>query len=166
MSVNREASHRMNMYLSQYLVDNLDILGEQLNVSNNALINTAIGKFLLDMKVIPEFNSKDVDEQKVLKETDYCKLIKQGRLDKGDHVSTIERIYVKEKDDFEIRFAYYKPNKKNNERLILRPLDLNEEDLFEVFCDAIDKEVFSPEFENKLRNKLTLKEENRKIGNR
>ncbi|MFE8061650.1 hypothetical protein [Priestia aryabhattai] len=161
MSVNRTETQRFNMYLSQQLVDGLDKLGEQINVSNNALINVAISDYLLQREVIENLSEENVKQHKILKETDYCQLVEQGRLEKEDHVSTVERIFVKEKGEYEIRFAYYKPNKKNNERLVLRPLDLNEDDLYKVLMDAIDKDVFTDNFLNKLKTYIEVSQKNK-----
>lgn len=142
------------MYLSQSLVDNLDVLSEQINVPKNSLINIAIAKLLLEMKVVDTLEETNAEERKVLKETDYCDLLKQGRLEKKDHVDTIERIHVKAKQQDEIRFAYYKYNKNGNERLILRPLDLSEDELFQLFISAIAEGVFTPSFRSKLKGIL------------
>ncbi|MFF2589510.1 hypothetical protein ACFVSS_16780 [Peribacillus butanolivorans] len=151
---NEEKTQRFNMYLNQSLVDGLDILGEQINVPKNSLINVAIAKFLLEMKVLDNLGEPNAAEKKVLKQTDYCNLLNQGRLQKKDHVSTIERIHVKATQEDEIRFAYYKYNKNDNERLILRPLDLTEDDLFQLFISAIAEDVFTPTFRSKLKSIL------------
>ncbi|KJL04451.1 hypothetical protein N178_12580 [Priestia aryabhattai B8W22] len=108
-------------------------------------------------------SEENVKQHKILKETDYCQLVEQGRLEKEDHVSTVERIFVKEKGEYEIRFAYYKPNKKNNERLVLRPLDLNEHDLYKVLMDAIDKDVFTDNFLNKLKTYIEVSQKNKAL---
>jgi hypothetical protein len=59
----------------------------------------------------------------------------------------IERIYVKENGQEEIRFSWWR-----EARLIPRPLDLPETELLELMRDAIDKGVFTPTFVNGLRN--------------
>lgn len=151
---NNDKSQRFNMYLNQSLVDGLDALSEQISVPKNSLINVAIAKLLLEFKVVEDLDASNVPAQQVLKQTDYCDLLAQGRLEKKDHVSTIERIFVNSKQHDEIRFAYYKPNKNNKERLILRPLDLTETELLQVFVDAIANNVFSADFKNKLKGML------------
>ncbi|MEM4994939.1 hypothetical protein WKH56_20455 [Priestia sp. SB1] len=90
-----------------------------------------------------------------IRETEYCGVMKQGTLDKGTHISKIERIYVKKKQEEEIRFCYYKPTENGGERFITRPLDLNEEEMFELLSTAIDNDVFSDEFKKKLKDKLS-----------
>ncbi|PEL14303.1 hypothetical protein [Bacillus sp. AFS017336] len=152
---NVDKTQRFNMYLSQTLVDGLDVLGDQINVPKNSLINVAIAKLLLDMKVVDNLDEANIEERKpVLKETEYCELLEQGRLVTKDQISTIEKIKVKSTGQNEIRFAYYKLNKNNNERLILRPLDLNETELLQLFIDAVNKEVFSSNFRNTLKGIL------------
>lgn len=61
---------------------------------------------------------------------------------------------MKAKQRDEIRFAYYKPTKNNNERLVLRPLDITETELLQVFVDAIANDVFSEDFKSKLKGIL------------
>ncbi|WP_051314924.1 hypothetical protein [Alteribacter aurantiacus] len=150
-----ENTQRFNMYLSQTLVDGLDVLSEQICVPKNSLINVAIAKLLLDMRVVDNLDEANVEARKpVLKETEYCELIEQGKLVNKDQISTIEKIKVKSTGEEEIRFAYYKLNKNNNERLILRPLDLSETELLQLFVDSINKGVFSSNFRNTLKGML------------
>ena len=54
---------------------------------------------------------------------------------------SIERIFVKEQQQEEIRFSWWK-----NGTMVIRPLDLPEAELLPLLCDAIRKGVFSPEF--------------------
>ena len=86
--------------------------------------------------------------------TEYREMISEGSIDKGTHISKIERIHIFEKQEDEIRFCYYRLNERGTECLVPRPLDLNEEELFELFSNAIDNDVFSEDFKKKLKNKL------------
>ena len=61
----------------------------------------------------------------------------------------IERIFVKETNEEEIRFSWWKDG-----RMMLRPLDLAEGDLLQLLGNAIRAEVFTPEFRSKLRELL------------
>lgn len=54
---------------------------------------------------------------------------------------SIERIFVKEHQQEEIRFSWWK-----NGKIVPRPLDLPEGELLPLMCDAIQKGVFSPAF--------------------
>ncbi|WP_052134410.1 hypothetical protein [Sphingomonas sp. 37zxx] len=54
---------------------------------------------------------------------------------------SIERIFVKEHEQEEIRFSWWK-----NGTLVIRPLDLPESELLPLMCDAIRKGVFTPSF--------------------
>jgi len=54
---------------------------------------------------------------------------------------TIERIFVKEFQRDEIRFSWWQ-----NGNLVIRPLDLPEEELLPLMCQAIRKGVFSAQF--------------------
>lgn len=141
---------RFNMYIDSDLDDGLTALTEVTKLSKNSLISLAVSKLLIEFNLIQP-NEETREKYDVIKRTDYCDLLKQGKLEIGDTVSTIERIYVNGTKQEEIRFAYYKFNKEGNERLILRPLDINENELLVLFANAISKGVFSQDFTQKLK---------------
>ncbi|OXB92612.1 ribbon-helix-helix domain-containing protein [Parageobacillus galactosidasius] len=145
-----EEKTRFNMYLAQDLDDALNDLSEKTKISKNSLIGLAVSKLLVEFGVI-DLNKETQEKSEVLKSTAYCDLLKQGRLELGEFICTIERIHVKASGEDEIRFAYYKRNKNDKERLILRPLDINENELLMLFADAVSKNVFTAEFLRKLK---------------
>ena len=53
----------------------------------------------------------------------------------------IERLYVKELQQDEIRFSWWKDGK-----MMMRPLDLREDELLPLLANAIEKGVFSEAF--------------------
>jgi hypothetical protein len=61
----------------------------------------------------------------------------------------IERILVKEYGQDEIRFSWWKDG-----RMMMRPLDLPEDDLLTLMRSGIQAEVFTPEFRKKLKELL------------
>ena len=83
---------------------------------------------------------------KVIKETKYCKVLKQAKLRDNNFVYGIEKIIVKELNQEEIRFVYFKDTIKMQEQLVARPLDLPEEDLIKLIKISIKKNVFSDQF--------------------
>ncbi|CAH1059867.1 hypothetical protein [Paenibacillus pseudetheri] len=141
---------RLNLSLSQDIDDALTNLADKTKMSKNSLINLALSKLLVEFGVI-DLHKETQEKTEVLKSTEYCDLLKQGRLELDLFICTIERINVKANGEDEIRFAYYKKNKNNNERLILRPLDINENELLMLFADAVNKNVFTPDFQRKLK---------------
>lgn len=66
-----------------------------------------------------------------------------------EHGQTIERIFVKEHGRDEIRFSWWKDG-----RMIMRPLDLPEEELLPLLEMAIRKGVFSSGFLKELHSVL------------
>ncbi|MFD1957801.1 MULTISPECIES: hypothetical protein [Paenibacillaceae] len=141
---------RLNLSLSQDIDDALTNLADKTKMSKNSLINLALSKLLVEFGVI-DLHKETQEKTEILKSTDYCDLLKQGRLELGEFICTIERITVKTSGEDEIRFAYYKKNKNDNERLILRPLDINENELLMLFADAVSKNVFTSDFQRKLK---------------
>ncbi|MGQ8630919.1 hypothetical protein ACUTJJ_05455 [Agrobacterium sp. DKPNP3] len=77
----------------------------------------------------------------MLRKTAYADEIATARDDIGQ---TIERIHVKEHGKDEIRFSWWVDGK-----MMVRPLDLPEEELLPLMREAIRKGVFSADF---LRN--------------
>jgi hypothetical protein len=58
----------------------------------------------------------------------------------------IERLHIKEHNQEEIRFSWWKDG-----NIVMRPLDLEEKDLLLLFEDAVQKNVFSQDFLLSLR---------------
>ena len=73
-----------------------------------------------------------------MRDTPYATEIRTARDASGQ---TIERIFVKDCKREEIRFSWW-----NNGTMVTRPLDLPEEELLPLMCEAIRKGVFSPAF--------------------
>jgi hypothetical protein len=86
----------------------------------------------------------------VIKSTKYCDLLCQGKVEVGDSVYAIEKIFVKEKGTEEIRFAYYKKDSSGNENVVPRPLDLEEEHLISLLKAGVKNGVLTKELLNKL----------------
>jgi hypothetical protein len=78
-------------------------------------------------------------------ETTYQKPIAHADIN-GDR---IERIFVKDRGQEEIRFSWWP-----NGRLAPRPLDLTEDELLALVQAAIAQKVFSPMFLSKLKASL------------
>lgn len=89
----------------------------------------------------------------IIKSTDYCNLLKQGKVEVGDSVYVIEEIYIKKKETKEIRFAYYKKDADGKENFVPRPLDLEEEHLISLLSEGIKAGVISKDLLIKALNK-------------
>ena len=58
------------------------------------------------------------NEEKVIKETKYCKIISQGKVGEGEYTYSIEKIYIKELKRDEVRFCVYKATRRSEERRV------------------------------------------------
>ena len=72
------------------------------------------------------------NEEKVIKETKYCKIISQGKVGVGEYTYSIEKIYIKELKRDEVRFCVYKVTRRGDEAYIPRSLDVTELELIEL----------------------------------
>lgn len=88
---------------------------------------------------------------KVIKETRYCKVLKQAKIRESNVAYGIEKIFVKDLNQEEIRFVYFKDTYRQEEQLVPRPLDLPEDDLIKLIELSIKQNVFSKEFVGKLK---------------
>ncbi|MFD0824340.1 hypothetical protein ACT8ZR_01545 [Neobacillus sp. M.A.Huq-85] len=89
----------------------------------------------------------------VIKATKYCNLLAQGTTQEGEDISAVEKIFIKALKREEIRFAWYK--EKNGVRYFQpRPLDLTEDELFDLLKDGVNKGVFSEKFRENLKEVL------------
>ena len=58
-------------------------------------------------------------EEKIIKETKYCKIISQGKVGEGEYTYSIEKIYIKELKRDEVRFCVYKATRRGDETYII-----------------------------------------------
>ncbi|HBJ1650311.1 TPA: hypothetical protein LA460_000215 [Clostridium botulinum] len=81
----------------------------------------------------------------VIKSTKYCDILKEASIENQnkDCKMSIEEIYVNDEQRNEIRFAYYKLNENGNYKLVVRPLDVTEDELFELTQKAIQKDIIN-----------------------
>jgi hypothetical protein len=90
---------------------------------------------------------------KVIRSTKYCDLLAQGVTQEGADISAVEKIFVKSLKREEIRFAWYK-ERDGVKHFQPRPLDLTEDELFELLKDGMRKGVFSEDFKANLKTFL------------
>ena len=95
------------------------------------------------------------NEEKVIKETKYCKIISQGKVGEGEYTYSIEKIYIKELKRDEVRFCVYKVTRRGDEAYIPRSLDVTELELIELIKESIREKVFSEEFIEMLKQEIS-----------
>ena len=95
------------------------------------------------------------NEEKVIKETKYCKIISQGKVGEGEYTYSIEKIYIKELKRDEVRFCVYKVTRRGDETYIPRSLDVTELELIELIKESISRKVFSEGFIEMLKQEIT-----------
>ena len=98
--------------------------------------------------------SKNIKEDKIIKETKYCKIINQGKVGEGEYTYSIEKIYIKELKRDEVRFCVYKVTRRGDETYIPRSLDVTELELIELIKESISRKVFSEGFIEMLKQEI------------
>ena len=94
------------------------------------------------------------NEEKVIKETKYCKIISQVKVGEGEYTYSIEKIYIKELKRDEVRFCVYKVTRRGDETYIPRSLDVTELELIELIKESISRKVFSEGFIEMLKQEI------------
>lgn len=94
-------------------------------------------------------------EEKIIKETKYCKIISQGKFGAREYTYSIEKIYIKELKREEVRFCVYKSTRRGDETYIPRSLDVTELELLELIKESIKNKVFSEEFITMLKQEIS-----------
>lgn len=96
--------------------------------------------------------------KKTIKETKYCTLLSQSIIADEEYNYALEKILVKEQGNREeIRFSVYKFNETYGMKLLVRPLDLQEELFIELLKKAFDDNLFSKKFITQLKNLINEK---------
>ena len=94
-------------------------------------------------------------EEKIIKETKYCKIKSQGKVGEGEYTYSIEKIYIKELKRDEVRFCVYKSTRRGDETYIPRSLDVTELELIELIKESISRKVFSEGFIEMLKQEIS-----------
>ena len=93
-------------------------------------------------------------EEKIIKETKYCKIRNQVKVGAGEYTYSIEKIYIKELKRDEVRFCVYKVTRRGDETYIPRSLDVTELELIELIKESISRKVFSEGFIEMLKQEI------------
>ena len=93
-------------------------------------------------------------EEKIIKETKYCKIRNQVKVGAGEYTYSIEKIYIKELQRDEVRFCVYKATRRGYETYIPRSLDVTELELIELIKESIREKVFSEGFIEMLKQEI------------
>ena len=100
-------------------------------------------------------SKKVLNEEKIIKETKYCKIKSQGKFREGEYTYSIEKIYIKELKRDEVRFCVYKTTRRGDETYIPRSLDVTELELIELIKESIKNKVFSEKFIKMLKEEIS-----------
>lgn len=96
--------------------------------------------------------------KKSIKETKYCSLISQSVIADEEYTYALEKIIVKPQGNREeLRFSVYKDQQRYGMKLLVRPLDLQEELFLQLLKKAIDDNMFSKKFITQLKNLINEK---------
>lgn len=93
-------------------------------------------------------------EEKIIKETKYCKIMNQGKVGDDEYTYTIEKIYIKKLKRNEVRLCVYKATRRGNETYIPRIIDVTKLELIGLIKESIKNKVFSEEFITMLKQEI------------
>lgn len=90
----------------------------------------------------------------MIKSTSYCDILKEASFESKnkDFKMCIEEIYIHAEKRKELRFAYYKINDNNNYKLVVRPLDVTEDELYILFLNAIEEDIINDSLSLHMKN--------------
>ncbi|WP_055070472.1 hypothetical protein [Clostridium massiliamazoniense] len=91
-------------------------------------------------------SKKNVKEEKIIKETKYCKIINQGKIGDDEYTYLLEKVYIKELKRNKVGFCVYKSTRRGDETYISRRLDVTKLELIEIIKESIKNKAFSDEF--------------------
>ncbi|WP_346879061.1 hypothetical protein [Clostridium sp. UBA7791] len=96
--------------------------------------------------------------KKAIKETKYCSLIYQSLISDEQYTYALEKIMVKPLGNREeLRFSVYKDQQRYGMKLLVRPLDFQEELFLELLNKVLEDNLFSKNFRTKLKNLINEK---------
>lgn len=96
--------------------------------------------------------------KKAIKETKYCSLISQSIITDEEYTYALEKIIVKPQGNREeLRFSVYKDQQRYGMKLLVRPLDLQEELFLQLLKKALEDKLFSKKFIEQLKKLINEK---------
>ena len=96
--------------------------------------------------------------KKAIKETKYCSLISQSVIADEEYTYALEKIIVKPQGNREdLRFSVYKDQQRYGMKLLVRPLDLQEELFLQLLKKALEDKLFSKKFIEQLKKLINEK---------
>ena len=96
--------------------------------------------------------------KKAIKETKYCSLISQSIIADEEYTYALEKIIVKPQGNREeLRFSVYKDQQRYGMKLLVRPLDLQEELFLQLLKKALEDNLFSKKFITQLKKLINEK---------
>ena len=96
--------------------------------------------------------------KKAIKETKYCSLISQSIIADEEYTYALEKIIVKPQGNREeLRFSVYKDQQRYGMKLLVRPLDLQEELFLQLLKKALEDNLFSKKFMAQLKKLINEK---------
>ena len=96
--------------------------------------------------------------KKAIKETKYCSLISQSIIADEEYTYALEKIIVKPQGNREeLRFSVYKDQQRYGMKLLVRPLDLQEELFLQLLKKVLEDNLFSKKFVAQLKKLINEK---------
>lgn len=96
--------------------------------------------------------------KKAIKETKYCSLISQSIIADEEYTYALEKIIVKSQGNREeLRFSVYKDQQRYGMKLLVRPLDLQEELFLQLLKKVLEDKLFSKKFIEQLKKLINEK---------
>ncbi|WP_368240779.1 hypothetical protein [Clostridium paraputrificum] len=96
--------------------------------------------------------------KKAIKETKYCSLISQSIIADEEYTYALEKIIVKPQGNREeLRSSVYKDQQRYGMKLLVRPLDLQEELFLQLLKKALEDKLFSKKFIEQLKKLINEK---------
>ncbi|MFR6018412.1 MAG: hypothetical protein ACLUG9_12750 [Paraclostridium sordellii] len=88
------------------------------------------------------------------KETRYCKIIRSVELKDGEELFTLEKIYIKALDRYEIRMCLYLDCNDRARKLIPRPADIAPDKFIDLIGLGFTKGILDEDLKEQLKSIL------------
>src|SRR5690625_2169885 len=96
--------------------------------------------------------AKREKEELFEKETRYCKIIRSVELKDGEELFTLEKIYIKALDRYEIRMCLYLDCNDRARKLIPRPVDISSDKFIHLIALRFIAGILDKDLKNKVKS--------------